>query len=645
VSFQLQDWAGALTNYQKVLTSLGEDEAEERANIYFKLGCIKQAQGQAKQAINNFEKALALDSAHRSTLDAMVNVYEGLKDWKQVNAYRRQILDNVYDAPERFRMLNVIGDTWVERENNLPKAIEAFEEALDIEPQNHVVLHKLLQQYPKTSQWDRMVDTLQRIADLEAQPDRRSKYLYTMAQLYRDKLDDQLRAVDLFNEALDLNPGFLEAFERINKILTALKEWKQLERAYRKMLHRVAGKGNNDLEFSLWHALGLIYRDRLGDLNAGVEAFRMGSRLKPDDPTEHLILAELHERLEQLDEAAVEYQLMLKLDPMNVDTYRKLYGLYLTQKNYDPAWCLAAALAFLHKADEEEQRFYEDYRPQGMVQVKSRLDNEQWVRNLFHEEENLYVGKIFEMIASAALRAKIEALKAKKELPVLDPRFRQDPATSTVTFARTFGWAAQVLGIPCPLLYVRSDVPGALVAVANDQPASVAGQTVLTGFTPQDLTFIVGKHLAMYRGEHYIKTLFPTVTELTVLLFAGIRLVAPETPAPADIEKQIMATAQTLRQYIQPMQLEGLRMVVKKFIAEGAKANIKRWVQTVEVTAARAGLLLSGDLEIAKKIIAAEPQVPGDLTPQEKVKELILFSVSDQYFALRAQLGIAIVTG
>ena len=29
------------------------------------------------------------------------------------------------------------------------------------------------------------------------------------------------------------------------------------------MLHRVAGKGNTDLEFNLWHQLGLIYRDRL----------------------------------------------------------------------------------------------------------------------------------------------------------------------------------------------------------------------------------------------------------------------------------------------------------------------------------------------------------------------------------------------
>src|SRR6185369_5796590 len=169
-----------------------------------------------------------------------------------------------------------------------------------------------------------------------------------------------------------------------------------------------------------------------------------------------------------------------------------------------------------------------------------------------------------------------------------------------------------------------------------------AGQTVLTGFSPQDLTFIVGKHLAMYRGEHYIKTLFPTVTELTVLLFAGMRLVAPEVPAPPDIEKQIAATAQTLRGFMQPMQLEGLRMVVKKFIAEGAKANLKRWVQCVEITSARAGLLLCGDLEIAKKIIAAEPQQPGDLSPQEKIKELILFSVSEQYFTLRSTLGISI---
>jgi tetratricopeptide (TPR) repeat protein len=641
VSFKLGDWPGALTNYQKVLTSLGEEEIDERATIYFKLGSIKQAQGQGKQAINNFEKALGLDAAHRMTLDAMVQVYEGAKDWKQVCHYKRQILDSVYDGAERFRMLNEIGDIWSDKESNPPKAIEALEEALDLEPNSHVLLHKLLQLYQKAAQWQQMVDVLQRIADMEANAERKARYLYTMAQLYRDKLDDQTRAIELFNESLDLNPGFLEAFERINKILTALKDWQQLGRAYRKMLGRIQGKGNTELEYKLWHALGLIYRDRLQDPASALTAFQNGSFIKPDDQQGHLILAELYEALDQLDGAISEYQLLLKLDAMNVDAYRKLYGLYLTKKAYDEAWCLAGVLAFLRKADEEEQRFFEDYRPEGMLPVKSRLDARLW-ESLFHEDEDRNLGKIFESLAGAALKAKLEELKAKKALPVLPPEFRQDPATSTVTFARTFGWAAQVLGLQAPALYVRSDVPGSLIAVAAEPPSSVAGQTVLMGFSQPELTFIVAKHLAMYRGEHYIKTLFPTVLELTILAFAGMKLVASDTPVPPDMERQVLATAQQLRSFMQPIQLEGLRIAVKKFTAEGATMNIKRWSHSVDITAARAGLLLSGDLDVAKKIIAAEPQQPGELPPQERLKELIVFSASEPYFALRRALGVAI---
>ncbi|MGH7270960.1 MAG: tetratricopeptide repeat protein, partial [Polyangiaceae bacterium] len=45
VCFRLKDWAAALSNYQKVLTALGEDEAAARADVYYKLGCIKREQG------------------------------------------------------------------------------------------------------------------------------------------------------------------------------------------------------------------------------------------------------------------------------------------------------------------------------------------------------------------------------------------------------------------------------------------------------------------------------------------------------------------------------------------------------------------------------------------------------------------------
>jgi tetratricopeptide (TPR) repeat protein len=574
----------------------------------------------------------------------LVSLYTDLKDWKQVVAYKRQILDNVFDAEERFRMLNEIADVWSEQDKSALRAIEALEEARELQPLNPGLLHKLIALYQSTDNWSKMIDTLQTIADSEKDAGRKSKFLYTMAQLYRDKEGDQDKAVELFGEALDLNPQYLEAFERINKILTAKKDWKALERAFRKMLRRMsaANVSNPDLEFTLWHNLGLIYRDRLKDMTSSIEAFKMATRFKPDEAVERQILAELYEATDQVEAAIGEHALVLQKDPLRVDPYRSLYKLYLRMHEYDRAWCMCAALAFLRKTEEEEQRFFEDYRPRGMIQVKSRLDNEAWVRNLFHRDENLYIGKIFEMLTPAAIVAKTNQLKAQKQLPVLDRRFRQDPATSTVTFAKTFGWAAQVLGVATPELYVRNDVSGALMAVPSTPPASVAGQTVLTGFTPQELTFIVGKHLSGYRDEHYIRNLFPTLNELKVILFAGVKIVIPDFAIPGEMAQAVNATASELVKHMQPVQRESLRLVVQKWMEDGAKADLKRWLQALEVTACRAGLLLCADLEIAKKIIAAEPQLPGDLPPAEKVKELLVFSVSEQYFSLRKTLGIAV---
>jgi tetratricopeptide (TPR) repeat protein len=644
VCFRLKDWGAALTNYQKVLTALGEGETAARADVYYRLGCIKREQGQAKQAINNFEKALSVDSAHRPTLESLVSLYTELKDWKQVVAYRRQILDDVFEADDRFRMLNEIADVWNDNDRNPMRAIEALEEAREIQPLNPGLLHKLIALYQATENWSKMIDTLQAIADNEKDGGRKSKFLYTMAQLYRDKEGDQDKAVELFSEALDLNPTYLEAFERINKLLTAKKDWKALERAFRKMLRRMstANISNPDLEFNLWHNLGLIYRDRLKDMTSAIEAFKMATRFKPDEAVERQILAELYETTDQTEAAVGEHALVLQKDPLRVDPYRSLYKLYLRMHEYDRAWCMCAALAFLRKTDEEEQRFFEDYRPRGMIQVKSRLDNEAWVKNLFHRDEILYIGKIFEMLTPAAIVAKTNQLRSQKQLPVLDRRFRQDPATSTVTFAKTFGWAAQVLGVPTPELYVRNDVPGALMAVPATPPASVAGQTVLTGFTPQELTFIVGKHLSGYRGEHYIKNLFPTLNELKVILFSGVKIVMHDFTVPGEMAQAVNATASELIKHMQPVQRESLKVVVQRWMEDGAKADLKRWMQAIEITACRAGLLLCADLEIAKKIIAAEPQLPGDLPPADKMKELLVFSVSEQYFALRKVLGIAV---
>ncbi|MEZ4408921.1 MAG: hypothetical protein R3A52_20990 [Polyangiales bacterium] len=49
---------------------------------------------------------------------------------------------------------------------------------------------------------------------------------------------------------------------------------------------------------------------------------------------------------------------------------------------------------------------------------------------------------------------------------------------------------------------------------------------------------------------------------------------------------------------------------------------------------------MCGDLEVARKMLTMEPGLPGDLSPNEKLKDAILFSISETYFTLRDALGI-----
>lgn len=640
VAYRLEDWPTALSNYQKVLTSLGEEETEERTKVYYRLGTIKLQQGQLKQAINNFEKALALDGEHRATLEALVGIYEKQKDWPQAAAYKRQILDSVIDEGERFDMLLDIGDVWGTKAAQPLKAIEALEEARTIRPSDHPLLHKLLKLYQEAEQWQPMVDTIHAISELEPDPERKARYFFTMAQLYRDKIQDSDRAVELFNEALDLHPGYLEAFERINKILTASKNWKQLERNYRKMLHRIAGKGQTDLEHELWYQLGLVYRDRIQDQSKALDAFKVASHTKPDDLRDRRILSELYEVNERYDEAIEQQLYVLNQDPLNLDPYRALYRLYLYKRSYDSAWCVAAAMAFMRKADAEEQRFYEDWRPQGILKVQGRLNNEYWVRYLLHPDLNLYVSKIFEAISGAALKAKIA--QAGSPLSPSDKRIVGDDfRNSTLQFARTFGWAAQVLGLPIPELVVRNDQPIAVNALASDPRASEAGRAVLSGLSAPECAFVSAKHLASYRPELYIRNLFPAQAELTVMLFAGVVIAEPATPLPQELVSNVRATAAALTQYMDAHSRETLATFVKRFVEDGAKVNIKRWSRAAELTAGRAALLLTGDLEVAKKVVSGE-KATADLSAADKMKDLLVFSVSPEYSALREALGVAI---
>ncbi|MFW6031497.1 MAG: tetratricopeptide repeat protein, partial [Myxococcota bacterium] len=637
--YRSEDWEKAFKFYQMLLVQYRDSlDRDQITDIFYRLGVIKREQGERRKAINMFDKALEEDGQHRPTLEAVVGLYEKQGEWEQVIHFKKELLAVAENDDETFQLLQEIGDLWKEKLKNQQKAIESYADAADLKPEDHRVLHKLLLCYQETRQWDQAIETIQRISDLDERPSAKSKYAYTIGVIIRDELKDPEAAVQKFNESLDLDTDQLKAFEAINKIHTQKKDWKGLERAFRKMIHRIVNEGKSELEFNLWHNLGIIYRDRLRNFESAAEAFRMASRVQPDNATEHQILAELFASIpERIDDAIEEHQWLLKNDPFRVDSYRALYKLYFDARAYDKAWCLAATLSFLQKADAEQQQFYTQYKQQGMIRPKSRLSNEQWIKDLFHPDEDRYVSKIMELIAPA-----VHAAKAASDKQLhLYKKYEVDPNESTVTFARTYGFATQVLNLQIvPRLFLRQDAPGGLAHVPGSQPpATVCGSALLSGYSPQDLAFINGRHLSYYRLEHFIRTMLTSHSEIKTILLAALRITGV-SPAP---DQNVEQTAQQLQQRLTAAQIDGLRGVCRKFMEAGARTDVKRWIQTAELTGCRTGFLLCNDLDTASRMIQQLPtESTVDLPPKEKVKEMVLFSVSEEYFRLREALGIQI---
>lgn len=635
--YDKQDWENAFKHFQVLLVHHKDElDGEARADLYYRLGVVKREQSDRRRAINFFEKALEEFPGHRPTLDAMVELYASGGEWEQSLGYRQQILDNEFDEERRFAMLVEIGGLWHEKVKNPQRAIQAIAGASELKPGDHVLLHKLLGLYQETRQWSKVIDVVQRVSDLERDPARRSKYAYTIASIYNQELKSPDEALEWYNTALDHNPQDPKPFVKINEVLTARRDWKNLERSYRKMLLRIAGKGDADLEFRLLHALGLIYRDRLSQNDNAIRTFEMASRAKPDDVTENKILAELYTRENRISDAVERWQKNIAADVGDTEALHAVFDLYYQSRQYDKAWCVGATTTFVlrERAREDVRTFYEQYRPRRPLAPTGRLTEEHWVKKLFHPNEDPVVGKIFASI--------LQPLRNIKSQPLAAFQFTQaelqNPQTSSVALVKSLALSAQALSLPLPHIFLRASQQGGLGYVPSEPIASVSGSGLLSGLTPQDLAFVAAKHLAYYRNEHYIRTLFPTTQELTALLLAAIKLVKPDQ----DVPPEALSTAQQLGPKVaqDPIASEGLRKVVRIFLEQGGQSNIKRWYQSVELTAARAGFLMCGDLEVARKMLSMEPGLPGDLSPTEKLKDVILFSISETYFELRDALGI-----
>ena len=338
-----------------------------------------------------------------------------------------------------------------------------------------------------------------------------------------------------------------------------------------------------------------------------------------------------------MDDAARQHHARVAQHWFAEESCHALFEIYSRARELDRAYCVASTLCFLLKATPAERRFVEQHRPRDFVLASTRLTEDVLRRHISHPDQDLYVSGCLGLIAPAV--AAWRAVELPSSIPKQE---RIDIMLDPSLMSRMCKYVNDVLHVATPDLYLRPREPGDLIwlNVRRDgrvHPSLVVFRSLLAGKSERDLAFALGRALLeLYPPYYCIVAVDRSHVALRQVFRACQR--AMGLPVEGD-EEALDVIAREVMGRMRPDAIEQLRSLIHRCSA----ADFRGWMASVEATTSRVGLLLCGDVRSAAVVISQEQaKLDSLMSPRDKIRELVLYSISEDYFAARKAVGLQI---
>ncbi|MDF1566326.1 MAG: tetratricopeptide repeat protein [Deltaproteobacteria bacterium] len=636
-------WEEALKIYQAILIHHRESVTDlEVVEYYWQLGEINLKLDERERAVKNFEKALEIDPRHSPALTSLVRILEEDDAWDEAIELRTRLLDAL-DPDERYEMYLAIGQASSEKQMDPYSAIDAYMGAHKLKENALAPLQSLLLLYRETRQAAKAVEILERLLshpEVQAEVNLQKRYELTLAEIYRDDLKDPDQAVYHFDRALDLDYTLAPALAAIEEILGKRKRWQELEQAYSRMIQRIPkGPQTRAVRVGLWRAVGDLYRNALRNLDGAIAAYQVVTRADPEDVDAIETYASLLAAKPGAEaDAITAFQMALKVTDEPARVARALLRLHTARKSFDRAFCVSAVInVLIGNPEPEEQQFFERIKPYAPERATRSLTDRLWEQQLYHDKLKGPVADILAILyeqagPAIAVDLKVEGVNVRKD--------RVDVASSPLYFANMYRYVGKVLGMEAVALYQRLDQTEGL-AVLNTSPLSLAASEEMLGrSSKRELWFAIGKAMAFCRPELALGRVLD-LEHLDLLLQSAASLVRPGFPVNLH-PQEVQRTQAQLRKVLSPEATQALARVVRDWSPERALADLRDYAAGVEHTANRAGILLAGDIAVARSCLMEDKGGAAKLPFRTKVRDLVMFCLSEEFFQVREALGLAV---
>jgi tetratricopeptide (TPR) repeat protein len=603
--------------YVRCEALLSDEMSPRRAEVLTCLAQIADARGDEQEAITRLDQALAVYPTHKAALEMRWDLAHRLGHSATAAAMAKRLLAFATGDAERVDLLMAAAD------DGLRVGVDMLTAALRIRPGNRELLDRLRAVYEASGDWARSVDVAVAFAEGLADPQARARALVAAAETSATKAKKVDRAVALYEAAITDDPEVPGAFDAIERVLVQARDYRGVERAYVRQLERL--KGRHAAEAVVLDKLARVREEHLDDAHGAIAALDRLAVLQPEDVETRVRLARLLEVKGQDELAVACLEIAAHAVPARPDVFHALSRVLRRLGSVDRAYCACGVLVHLGEADLDEQLTYQQFVPDAVVRPAKPVGEEGW-RALLPEDLDTTTTDLLAAIAPAAIGARIADLRAKKKLPALDPKDRQDVERSTVSAVRTVGWVCKLFGIPCPAVYAAaSEVPGGVGVLAAIEPAIALGPSLLSGRSPGELAFLLAREVVVLRLTSRLLAFYPTFDDRRALTAAVAQDVGSKK---GDLA-------------IDPAQRAAISTALRAVAERGGQIDLLGWLRAVERAACRAGLLACGDVTVAARVLAIDTHLGAGMSAAERLRDLVPYSVSESYATLRQRIGIA----
>lgn len=263
-----------------------------------------------------------------------------LEKFKMYDSAEKVYNDAVSKTTKSEYFYNKMGDLAL-RNKNVDKTLECYRKVLEANPLNRSVLVKLatiLQTYyPENT--EEAIDCYEKLLEFDVDT---AQIYYELGHLYMSK-EDKLNSVSAFKLAVDRDPENPFFNNSLGYAYAKAELYDDAIEHYQKAISL-----NPDPEWTsiVCQALGSIYAENKGNVEAAVSTYQAGIILDPKNYDLYIALGDIYMADYDLDQAIRSYCDAITLNPDDARAYSKV-GIALWEKDY-----LEEALVAYHKAVE-----------------------------------------------------------------------------------------------------------------------------------------------------------------------------------------------------------------------------------------------------------------------------------------------------